>query len=168
MDSCAWCLNDLMSAHTQCPVSLQSSGDGCLLPQRPGTFLQLGTVLVLMSQSDYWGWQDPRRWLTTCCLITWAPSWLLLHSASYSAKNNSSCSEWELQLIQVLWCSVNFRFEENHVWFSLSLWWKVNIKERHSDHLLSPMTRTFHQYKIENLIPSFKSYLGNSWFYYNC
>ena len=112
MDSCAWCLNDLMSAHTQCPVSLQSSGDGCLLPQRPGTFLQLGTVLVLMSQSDYWGWHDPRGRLTTCCLITWAPSWLLVHSAPYSvlSQNNSSCSEWScnwyrffgVQLISVL------------------------------------------------------------------
>ena len=36
------------------------------------------------------------------------------------AKYNSSCSEWELQLIQVLWCLINFRFEENQVCVSLS------------------------------------------------
>ena len=38
------------------------------------------------------------------------------------AKNNSSCSEWELQLIQVLWCLINFRFEENQVCVSLSFY----------------------------------------------
>ena len=123
------CLNDLMSAHTQGPVSPPLSGRWMSAAREAGDIFSDWYYFGVLGIIRLWGWHDLRGRMTTCWLlkITWASNQFLVHSSS--AKKLSSCSQWELQLILVLWRSIHFRFTENQVWISYSFWWKVNIKE---------------------------------------